>query len=148
MSRSINEVAIGMLSRREHSIFELSRKLRHKNFAEDEIEPAIRRLLENNLLSEERFTETYINMRKRKGYGPERIAQELRQRGVEAGFFESWLDRNNASWRELMRRQYANKYGDKPATEYAEKARRIKYLNSRGFPLDWIFKLNLLDEYD
>jgi len=58
MTRSINEVAIGLLSRREHSILELKRKLGQKSFTEDEIEQAIQRLLDNNLLSEERFTES------------------------------------------------------------------------------------------
>ena len=148
MSRSINEVAIGFLSRREHSILELKRKLSQKSFTEEEIEQSIQRLLDNNLLSEERFTESYINMRKRKGYGPVRIAQELRQRGVDGDFFEGYLDRGNSEWRRVMKRQYEKKYGDELADEYAEKAKRAKYLQSRGFPLDWVFKLDSMDEYD
>ena len=137
-----------MLSRREHSIFELKRKLMQKSFTETEIELAIDRLLVNNLLSEERFTESYINMRRRKGYGPVKIAQELRQRGIDGDFFESYLDRNNSHWRELMRAQYEKKFGEERSDEYAEKARRAKYLQGRGFPLDWVFKLDSLDEYD
>jgi regulatory protein len=148
MSRSINEVSIGLLSRREHSILELRRKLLRKSFTEDEIEQAIQRLLDNNLLSEERFTESYINMRKRKGYGPVRIAQELRERGIDSDFFEDYLDRNNTEWRVVMKQQYTKKYGDELAEEYAEKAKRAKYLQARGFPLDWVFKLNSMDEYD
>jgi len=109
MSRSINEVAIGLLSRREHSILEIKRKLKQKSFEDDEIEQVVQRLLENNLLSEERFTESYINMRKRKGYGPVRIAQELRQRGVDTDFFESFLDRSNVEWRHVMQRQHEKK---------------------------------------
>ena len=53
MSRSINEVAIGFLARREHSILELQRKLNQKSFTEDEISESIQRMLDNNLLSEE-----------------------------------------------------------------------------------------------
>jgi len=148
MTRSINEVAIGLLSRREHSVLELKRKLTQKSFTEAEIEQSIQRLLDNNLLSEERFTESYINMRRRKGYGPVRIAQELRQRGIDGDFFEDYLDRNNTEWRVVMKRQYEKKYGDELAEDYAEKAKRAKYLQSRGFPLDWVFKLNSMDEYD
>jgi len=148
MSRSINEVAIGLLSRREHSILEIKRKLKQKSFEDDEIEQVVQRLLENNLLSEERFTESYINMRKRKGYGPVRIAQELRQRGVDTDFFESFLDRSNVEWRHVMQRQHEKKYGNELVDEYAEKVKRAKYLQGRGFPLDWVFKLNSIDEYD
>ena len=148
MMRSINEVAVGLLSRREHSVLEIKRKLKLKGFEENEIEQVVQRLLDNNLLSEERFTESYINMRKRKGYGPVRIAQELRQRGVDEDFFESFLDRGNVEWRHVMQRQHEKKYGDELADEFAEKAKRAKYLQSRGFPLDWVFKLNSLDEYE
>ena len=147
MSRSITEVSIDLLSRREHTILELKRKLMRKSFSEDEIEQAIQLLLDNNLLSEERFTESYINMRRRKGYGPVRIAQELRERGVGSELFEVYLDRNNTEWRVIMKRQYAKKYGDDQAEEYAEKVKRAKYLQARGFPLDWVFKLNSIDEY-
>ena len=148
MSRSINEVAIAALSRREHSVLEMQRKLKNKGFEDDEISASIARLIENNLLSEERFTESYINMRKRRGYGPLRIAQELSQRGVSEESFTDYLDRNNPEWRQVMKDQYIKKYGQQLATEYAEKARRAKYLQSRGFPLDWVFKLNSMDDLE
>lgn len=148
MSRSINEVAIAALSRREHSVLEMRRKLKNKGFEDDEISSSIARLIENNLLSEERFTESYINMRKRRGYGPLRIAQELCQRGVSEEGFTDYLDRNNPEWRQVMRDQYIKKYGQQLAVEYAEKARRAKYLQSRGFPLDWVFKLNSMDDLE
>ncbi len=148
MSRSINEVAVAALARREHSILEIHRKLTQKGFEKTEIDAAINRLIENNLLSEERFTESYINMRKRRGYGPVRIAQELRERGVVDEVFNGFLDRNNPKWREVMRQQYAKKYAGTDAHEYTEKAKRVKYLQSRGFPLDWVFKLDAIDLYE
>jgi len=149
MSRSPNEVAIAALSRREHSILEMRRKLRQKGFEEDEVDICIEKLINNNLLSEERFTESYINMRKRRGYGPGRIAQELRERGVGEAFFADFLDQNNPDWHDVMRQQYRKKYGAELAQDYAEKVKRARHLQSRGFPLDWIFKLNSidLDEY-
>ena len=145
MARSITETAVAMLARREHSIFELSRKLRQKHFDEDDIQEVIEKLLANNLLSEERFTESYINMRRRKGYGPLRIAQELKERGIDADFYESHLDRNNPEWRSIMQQQYSKKYGDQPAEDYTEKARRARYLQNRGYPLDWVFSLSNID---
>ena len=143
-TRSITESAIDSLSRREHSILEIRRKLTQKDFEEDEIEACIEKLIANNLLSEERFTESYINMRMRRGFGPQRIAQELRERGINDESFDDVLDRNNSQWREVMHQQYAKKYGNKPAQEYAEKVKRAKYLQTRGFPLDWVFKIDAI----
>ncbi len=146
MSRSISEVAVGLLARREHSRTELRRKLKKKGFDEDNIDRVIEQLLSNKLLSDERFTETYINMRRHKGYGPLRIEQELRERGVDAELAEQFLDRNNQEWRTVMRQQYSKKYGDEPAMEYADRARQAKYLQNRGFPLDWVFRMTSLDD--
>ncbi len=148
MPRSANEVAIAALARREHSELEMRRKLKQKGFSDDDIDHSIRQLTENNLLSDERFTESYINMRRQRGYGPVRIAQELRERGVDEALADEYLDRNNPEWRRLMRQQYAKKYGHELAEDYAEKAKRARYLQARGFPLDWVFKLDSMEEFD
>jgi len=146
MTRSINEVAVGLLARREHSVLEIRQKLKQRSFSDNEIEQSIERLLANNLLSEERFTETYINMRKHRGFGPLRIANELRERGVDTDLIDVFMDKENNEWRSVMHQQYQKKYGDRPVDEYAEQVKRSRYLQGRGFPLDWVFKLNALDE--
>lgn len=148
MARSINEVAIAALARREHSRLEMRRKLKTRGFDEADIDAAIRQLCENNLLSDERFSESYINMRRQRGYGPLRIAQELRERGIDDELVAAFVDTHDPVWRELMRRQYIKKYGQTLAGEYIEKVKRARYLQTRGFPLDWIFKLDSLDELD
>ena len=148
MVRSITEVAVSLLARREHSTLELRQKLKHRGFSEVDVEDVVEQLLTNNLLSDERFTETYINMRKHRGFGPLRIANELRERGVGADLIDQYLDKNSAEWRVVMQRQYAKKYGDEQAGDYAEKAKRAKYVQNRGFPLGWVFKLDSLEEYE
>ena len=148
MQRSAIEVAVGLLARREHSVLEIKRKLQQRGFDEEEMLAAIEQLQVNKLLSEERFTESYINMRKLKGYGPLRIEQELRERGIAGELSNDFLDKNNPLWRRIMKQQYEKKYGNKPAEEYAEKAKRSKYLQTRGFPLDWVFQLDSLEEID
>ena len=40
-------------------------------------------LEQENLLSDARYTEAYIRQRGARGYGPDRIRQELRQKGVD-----------------------------------------------------------------
>lgn len=146
MARTANEIAIDALSRREHSVHEMRLKLKRKGIEEADAEKSLEQLVKNNLLSDERFSESYINMRKRRGYGPLRIAQELRERGVSDELFSDMLDQHNPEWRVVMQQQYVKKYGQELAQEYTEKAKRAKYLQSRGFPLDWVFKLNSMEE--
>jgi regulatory protein len=73
--------AIRYLSYREHSRFELRRKLLPFAQSEDELEGVIERLLKKDLLSNERFTENLV-LRKAARYGARRIAQELGQHQI------------------------------------------------------------------
>jgi regulatory protein len=130
-----------MLARREHSAFELRRKLRQKDFVETDIEQAIDRLEHEGLLSDQRFAESYIHMRKSKGYGPVRIALELKERGVAESDFKSYLYAGDLDWSAALEAVYAKKYGHRNCDDYQEKAKRTRYLQYRGFTLDAIYEL-------
>ncbi len=146
MPKSITEVAVSCLARREHSEHELRRKLSQKSFDAQDIDRVIVQLIENNLLSDERFTESYINMRKQRGYGPVRIIQELRERGIDESLARDFIDHNNPEWHDIMRQQYRKKYADIAASDYAEKAKRARFLQTRGFPLDWVLNLDSMGD--
>ncbi len=66
-----------LLSRREHSCTELRRKLALREFAEDEIDQAVTALAAEGLASDERFAESFVTARVRRGQGPRRIQLEL-----------------------------------------------------------------------
>jgi regulatory protein len=135
------DTAIRMLARREHSAFELRRKLQQKGIGEAEIEEAIVRLQQEGLLSDQRYAESYIHMRKNKGYGPQRIALELKERGVAESDFRHHLYSDAIDWAAVLNTAYAKKYGDRACTDYQEKAKRVRYLQYRGFALDKIHEL-------
>ena len=61
--RSIREAAMDYLSRREHATHELFQKLLAKGYEADDVSAALERLAEQNLLSDSRFTEAFINQR-------------------------------------------------------------------------------------
>ena len=136
MSRSITEVAVGLLTRREHSVLEIKRKLQQRSFEDVEIDQVIEKLCSNNLLSNERFAETYINMRRQRGYGPLRIAQELKERGVDSDLSAGYLDALADEWQGIMIQQYRKKYGNELVDEFKEKAKRMRFLQHRGYPLE------------
>ena len=53
--------------------------------ADQDVATALQRLAEEGLLSEARYLESFVAYRARAGYGPQRIREELGQRGLEAG---------------------------------------------------------------
>ena len=130
-----------MLARREHSAFEIRRKLRQKDIDDSEIEEAIERLQQEGLLSDQRYAESYINMRRGKGYGPLRIAQELRERGVAESDFGQYLYAADMDWWSALKAAHDKKFGTGPCGSYEEKAKRIRHLQYRGFALDKIHEM-------
>lgn len=109
--------------------------------ADSEIEQAVTRLLQDGLLSDERFAESYIHMRKNKGYGPLRIEQELRERGVAESDFRSNLYADSIDWSTVLQAAYDKKYGNSECLDYQEKTKRMRYLQYRGFVSDKIREL-------
>jgi len=81
--RSAYQVALDLLARRDHFRRELVEKLRKRDFPEDEIEPALDRCREIGLIDDERVGNRFVEVRAAsRGWGPHRLAAELRQRGV------------------------------------------------------------------
>lgn len=71
--RSIRVAALDYLSRREHATHELSQKLLLKGYEAADVSVALACLTDQNLLSDSRFTEAFINHRIRRGSGPLKI---------------------------------------------------------------------------
>lgn len=138
---SAKSVAVRLLARREHSAFEIRDKLLKREFAEEEVMRAIAELKQGGWLSDERFAEAYIRMRQVKGFGPVRIAMELNERGVDERIVERYLHANNADWQQILQQQYQKKYRNKPVADYNDKAKRIRFLQYRGFTLDAIYQV-------
>ncbi len=126
-------VAMRLLSRREHSQLELRRKLRRRGYDEGIIESVIDRLITDNLLSDERFAQALVYTRTERGYGPLRIAYDLRESGVGAELIESVVDADSETWRSRLCEILLKKFGAEPPTDYKEWARRANYLQRRGF---------------
>ena len=70
--------SLDLISRREHSRYELMQKL-NKRYPETRplIEEVLDKLIVNNILDDERFAEMYINSRARKGFVPKKIDMEF-----------------------------------------------------------------------
>jgi regulatory protein len=138
---SAKSVAVRLLSRREHSAFEIRDKLSQREFDGSEIEQAINELQQGGWLSDERYAEAYIRMRQQKGFGPVRIAMELSERGVNDSIIDTYLNAQGNSWQQTLQQQYRKKYKNKAIQDYNDKAKRIRFLQYRGFTLDAICRV-------
>ena len=133
MSSSAKQVAVKLLARREHSATEIHRKLQQRDFSADEIAVALEELQQGDWQSDERFAEAYIRSRRLKGFGPVRIAMELGERGVNESIVSRCLDMDDDIWNEVMLGEYQRKYKGKEPDDYQEKAKRMRFLQYRGF---------------
>ena len=126
--------AMDLLARREHSQFELARKLRMKGFAEDDIPGTLDSLIKKGLLSDQRFAQQYCRFRSQRGFGPRRIEQELHERGVSEDLVALTLDEySNQDWKELAESTWKKKFAGKKPCDYQTWAKQKRFLQYRGF---------------
>ena len=124
------------LARREYGQTELIRKLADKGFDRGIAEQAIWRLSEENLQSDQRFAETFVQSRIHQGKGPVRIRLDLGQRGISDAAIENALDNASANWRELAREVRSKKFGPARPADFKAKAKQMRFLQYRGFEPD------------
>lgn len=130
---AIRRSAMDLLARREHSYAELLRKLQQRGASREMAEIELDRLQEEGLLSDERFCEAYVHARSQRGYGPLRLREELRQRGVAEGLIERELQSAERDWPTLARVAFAKRFPEGPATDIRERARQQRFMQYRGF---------------
>jgi len=129
----IRLAAMDFLARREHSRRELQQKLRKRFDDEDLIGEQLDRLAEENLQSDARFAESYARQRVGRGFGPLRVRQAMRDKGLSDSEIDLALQENDFDWYSLAREVYRKKYGEAPPQDLKEKARRSRFMQYRGF---------------
>ncbi|MCZ6486844.1 MAG: regulatory protein RecX [Gammaproteobacteria bacterium] len=140
-TRSIRVVAMDLLARREHSVYELTRKLKQRDFENDEIDAAIAALQQDNLQSDSRFIESIVNYRINAGFGPIKIRYELRQKGVSEGLVDDYFSGLDIDWQSSMAGQRIKKFGDSLPVDYKEKMKQARFLQNRGFSPESVMRL-------
>lgn len=125
--------AANMLARREHSVFELTRKLQQRDIPPEVIDRVIAVLIADRLLSNERYAESYVRMRSNRGYGPTRIRMEMQERGVEEVLIEEYLDGADVDWFALAREVRERKFGEESPAAFEQRAKQMRFLQYRGF---------------
>ncbi len=137
--KSLREQAMNYLARREHSRQELLQKLRQKGYEKDEILPVLEKLTNDNLQSDDRFAEHFIEARRMAGYGPRRVIVDLRQRGIPEAIYSDYLSR--VDWCSALQQLWQRKFrGEKPQ-DGKTLGKQQRFLLSRGFSINDIIEL-------
>ncbi|HED12202.1 MAG TPA: regulatory protein RecX [Gammaproteobacteria bacterium] len=124
-----------LLARREHAVGELQQKLVSRGYPSSEVTAALQQLQQQGLLSDRRFTETYVHYRVQRGDGPLKLRRELELRGVSANIFEPQLEQ--VDWSAVLLQHWQRRFST-PASNYREWARQARHLQSRGFSSEQI----------
>ena len=131
--QSLNERAMNLLARREHSVTELKNKLLKADFDIDEIYNVIAKLTETGLQSDDRFAENYLRYRSQRGFGFRRITLELKERGVAADIIADALDTSDIDWFTLAASARCKRFGEHYPDTPKDRAKQQRFMQYRGF---------------
>ncbi len=129
----IRFAAMNLLARREHTVKELIQKLSRRFPDTPLLQSEIQRLADENLQSDERFAENYVSYRSGLGFGLMHIRQDMRQRGLTDFEISLALERAEVDWKVIAEKVYHKKFGELPAADIKEKAKRVRFMQYRGF---------------
>jgi len=125
--------ALTWLARREYGRQELTQKLVQRGCTGDVAERIVGTLAAEGLVSDERFIEALLHVRRVRGYGPLYIRRELEEKGIDRGSIHRWLDVGSHDWIEDIKRVYKKKFGGKLPANLAERAKQTRFLQYRGY---------------
>lgn len=149
---SLRARALQYLARREYSRAELRGKLLPYVQVENDFEQVqaldldalLDDLTERGWLSDARAATQLVHI-KRTRFGTQRIAHELRQKGIGEELIADALPALKESELEAALQVWQRKFGVAPQDE-KEKAKQVRFLQSRGFAMDAIFKVLRFDD--
>ena len=135
--------ALDILSRREHSAYELKIKLKKFESDEKDLNELIEKLKASNLIDDERFAIAFIRSKAQSGYGPSYISQYLLKKKIPSHLYDMYsLD---IDWESVCRVEFEKKRHGKDIN-FKEREKILRFLAYRGFSYEII--KNALKEYD
>jgi regulatory protein len=139
---------LSWLARREYGRAELMSKLVQRGCEDETASGIVTALAAEGLVSDERFVEALLHVRRVRGYGPLYIRRELEEKGIDRSTIERWLDVSSRDWVEDVKRVNKKKFGGKQPASLAERAKQMRFLQYRGFTHEQIRQALGSDDVD
>ena len=136
---SLKGRALRYLAAREHSRSELMRKLKAHAPDPQALVDLLDELQAKDLLSEERLAQSMARVGAQR-YGNARIKANLQAKGLPAELVSAAINDIEDSEQLRAHAVWAKKFGA-VATEPKERARQMRFLASRGFSTDTIYRV-------
>jgi len=142
--------ALRILTGRDHSRYELTRKLKQRGFKPQDIEKAVSECERLDYINDERTAGVYINQMIRKGHGLNRIRHEMKKKGLRGQRIQNVLaeiasDIDEAHGAERILEKNIKRF-DREGDLKKRRDKIYRFLYARGFSLDTIRKL--INKYD
>lgn len=143
---SLRGRALQALSRRELSRAELHAKLLPHVKEADDIVVLLDDLEKRGWLSDSRALEQIVRIRSAR-FGTQRITHELRQKGISEELISASIPQLKEGELDAARAVWQRKFAS-PPQDQKEKAKQVRFLQSRGFSMEVIFKVMKIADID
>ena len=135
------EAAFNLLSYRQRSVAELKERLLNKGYKIEVVQQVINILERLDYLDDQEFAISWVKDRITKGYGPYRIRQQLKEKGIDTRVIESSLEQEYSSELEYdlaleLAAKKRSRYRDKD--HYERRYKLSKVLERKGFSFEII----------
>ena len=138
------QLALRYLSYRPRSELEVKNYLRQKGCEPQVSEAVIDKLRSLHYLDDLSFAQLWARSRlESRGYGPRRVEQELRIKGIGANVIRETIQQslNHRSEQESARKILTKRFGDASLQDAKAQRRAVALLQRRGFSSQVIFDL-------
>ena len=127
--QTVYDKAIKLLSMRQHTKFELSKKLSARKYSAELIQQVLNELSEQRLLNDRQFAEVFLdNMIRYKTFGYYMLRAKLQQRGIDTQTATELLEENFSNEQELaVAQKFLNRNKNK------DKIKLAQALSRKGF---------------
>ena len=126
--------AYRLLRRREYSIVELGNRIREKWPQAEDVEILVGQLAEENLVSDQRYAETYMRSRVQRHQGPLKIRAAMRGKGVPDSIIVTAMQAEAGEWLDLARKWLRRQHPGQ--LSFKDKQKYYRRLVNRGFTHD------------
>ena len=130
--------ALGLLTRREHSRRELTRKLIARGVDPGDAEQTIVKLTDAGWQDDTRFAESLVRCRAEAGYGPAFIRSELGMHGLGQPAVAAALATFEGDWAERAKALVCRRFGDLGPQGLQQQRKAADLLLRRGFRMEQV----------
>jgi regulatory protein len=138
-AKSVKARAIALLARREYARAELRERLLAGGGDAAEVDAALAELAAQGYLSDGRYAHAIVR-RKRGEFAQRAIVEVLKRKGVDAAAAREALADIPLDDEKALLDLWRRRFGQPPCDE-RERARQVRFLQSRGFALSSILRL-------